>query len=257
MAWKSRCLLEMLIRTSDLSPQSAHELKQTFAAAFDDAAFEHKLPQSRQTAHNAKGYKRPPTRMEMRYFCTKSYSKALLLAPRHLKNLAYSNTALSVSWSWLAKKAICVELPNSIRIHAVIQVKHTSLGCIQPSDISNKNPLQASPFINEQGELVFQVQRILSYRKRGRGIQFLALYKNVPVHKAEWELSHDSIDADCKITAALHEYIIENSILPFSPIIIDRERKSLSLIIMPAPNLNPNTVSLLVVFLIWSPGRHL
>lgn len=111
------------------------------------------------------------------------------------------------------KNVVRLDLPDNIKIHTVIHVEHTARAIEQLSDISNPAPEPARPFINEHGEQVIQVDKILSHRRRGRRWQFLTLFTNAPLHEAEWKTLGDFVDADSTITEALHVYIKSVGIL--------------------------------------------
>ncbi len=52
--------------------------------------------------------------------------------------------------------------------------------------------------------------KILKYRKRGRGYQFLKLTKEVPTHDIEWQPSRDFIDTDGTINEEFLNYVQKN-----------------------------------------------
>lgn len=95
----------------------------------------------------------------------------------------------------------------------MVHVEHTARAFRQPVDISQPTEAPSQPYVDELGETVIEVDRILSHRRRGRGWQFLTLYKNAQFHDAEWKPVRDFFDSDNSITKALHDYIIENDML--------------------------------------------
>lgn len=116
--------------------------------------------------------------------------------------------------SLVGKNAVCVKLPSTIHINPVVHVEPTSLARCQPDDISYSKPPAAVPFQDQHGGTVVEVAEILFHRQRGKGLQFLTLNKNFPIHEAEWKPTRDYVDKDGTITAALHSYIIQHNLLP-------------------------------------------
>lgn len=50
----------------------------------------------------------------------------------------------------------------------------------QPNDITNEPPTPSRLFIDEKEKLVQDLHKILSYKEKGKQVQFLTQYKNVP-----------------------------------------------------------------------------
>lgn len=102
---------------------------------------------------------------------------------------------------------------RSISIHPVVHVEHMKPARSQPFDIGIQAPEASSPFIEDLGQTVIEIGKILVHRQRGRGYRFLALTREAPSHQAERKPLRDFVDAEKTIIAALHEYIIEKNIL--------------------------------------------
>lgn len=55
----------------------------------------------------------------------------------------------------------------------------------------------------------------LELNSRGGSLQSLTLNKRFPRHKAEWRPARDFVDLNGTITAPLHSYIVQISLLPY------------------------------------------
>lgn len=156
-------------------------------SSLEGAAFTQRLAQARQAAYNARKYN-PPA-----YSVGNKISLSTKLITTAASN-AQASAKLGVQCygpfrilELIGKNAVLVELPHSIRIHPVIHVEHTSRRRRQSKNIAKKERKPAEPFVEEKCELVVEVDKIISHRKRGQSFQFLKLNKNSPSHEAEWK----------------------------------------------------------------------
>ena len=76
-------------------------------------------------------------------------------------------------------------LPDHVKIHDVINVMHTVPFSEQEKDISSLVIIRPDPIPTIEGDK-YVVEKILAHRKRGRGYQFLTLWKGYPDHEAQW-----------------------------------------------------------------------
>ena len=82
----------------------------------------------------------------------------------------------------------------------------------QPKEI--RNPLLEPPDpIPVDGVEEYEVDEILSHRKRGKGYQFLTAWKGYPSHDAVWLPSRNFIDSQGTINESFLKYIKQNDIL--------------------------------------------
>lgn len=213
IGWNPRSPLDMLSRRSDLSNQRVDDMKKRLSASFEDAKFAQLLAQSRQAAYNGKKYQPPSYSVGDEVFISKKLFTPAASSIQPSKKLGIQRYGPFRILELIGKNAIRVDLPDSIRIHPVIHVEHTTRRRSQPDAIRTEEPTAAQPFTDEKGELVLEVSEILAHRKRGKGHQFLTLYKNSSLHEAEWKPLRDFLDTDGTITAALHRYLIKENIL--------------------------------------------
>ena len=113
----------------------------------------------------------------------------------------------------IGKNAIRLQLPENVNIHPVVHVVHMTNYRTQPGAISQPIHTRPDPVPSASGEMVFVVDRILAHRRRGRGLQWLTLMKGVPQHGAQWQPMRDFVDANGTVTAAFHDYIVQNDLL--------------------------------------------
>ena len=79
-------------------------------------------------------------------------------------------------------------------------------------EISNPQPQAPDP-IPVDGAEEYEVEEILSHRKRGKGFQFLTSWKGYPSHEAIWLPSRNFIDSHGVINPSFLDYIRRNDIL--------------------------------------------
>lgn len=110
----------------------------------------------------------------------------------------------------IGKNAVELEYPDHTKIHKFVNVSRTVPYYEQPSD--NTQPVQTRPESVPiiEGD-VFIVDKILNYRKRGRGYQFLTLMKRSPEYDAESQPAKDFRDTDGTINDKFLSYIKSKS----------------------------------------------
>jgi len=97
-----------------------------------------------------------------------------------------------------------LDLPSTMHRHPVINVsdlKSYRDGAISHPDRLPPHDRPPPELIQEDGEEVYEVERIIGQRKRGRSVQYLVEWKGYPPWEATWVKSTD-IDAD----DAIREY---------------------------------------------------
>ena len=102
----------------------------------------------------------------------------------------------------MGKNALKLELPEHFKIHPVVHVVHTAPYFSQPQDIGHPIPQRPTPVPTPTGE-EYEVDKTLSYRKRGRDFQFLTLMKGSSTHDAMWQPTRDFVDPDGTTTLSL------------------------------------------------------
>lgn len=117
----------------------------------------------------------------------------------------------------IRKDAIRIELPDSICAYDVVHIEHTKRHYIQPPDIVQDRAPPAELNTDHSGDQVIKISSIVLHRRCGRGYQLLAVRENSPVHEAQWPPLMNFINPDGTITAAMHLYLEEDSILHHLP----------------------------------------
>lgn len=95
----------------------------------------------------------------------------------------------------------------------MVHVLHTNFHKTQPTEIGQLASLRPDPIPDSADEDQFELHRILSHRKRGRGYQCLTLLKGSPEHEAELQPTPDFVDTDRTVTQAFKDYIVEHGLL--------------------------------------------
>lgn len=197
----------------ELSVQSLQDLKTRLPTALDDAQFSIRFAQVRQAAYNSKRYTFPTYKvgddvfLSLKLFTT----AASRVQPSHKLGVTKYDPFKIIEL--IGDNAVRLQLPPNIRTHPVVHVEHTARVRRQPSDISEPQPQRPTVFIDDAGDLVVEMDKILSHRRLGRGFQFLTLHKKSPDHESEWKPLRNFVDHDLTIIASLHEYIKEHDIL--------------------------------------------
>lgn len=95
-----------------------------------------------------------------------------------------------------------------------MHVEHTSRVFAQPKELSQETSPRPAPILDQDGNKLIYIEKILAHRKRGNGYQWLAAKTGAPLHEAEWQPTRDFLDEDGTITKALHHYLCEHNLLP-------------------------------------------
>ena len=114
--------------------------------------------------------------------------------------------------SFVGRNAVKLNLPDNVKIHDVVSIMHSLPDKDQPAEIANPSP-QASDLIPVDGEEEYAVNEILSHRKRGKGLQFLASWKGYPSHEAIWLPTRNFTDTGGAINQSFLEYTQRNDML--------------------------------------------
>lgn len=113
----------------------------------------------------------------------------------------------------VGKNAIGIELPPQIRAHYVVHVEHTKKFVSQPREIAAELPKVAHLQVEDKGEQVIDIGKILAHKKKWKTYYFLALPRNAPTHDAEWQPLEDIVNLHGTKTETLHVYPVKHKIL--------------------------------------------
>ena len=92
-------------------------------------------------------------------------------------------------------------------------MEHTARVRRQAPEFNSTQITDSKPFIDEIGNLVQKVDKILSLGKRGKGCQFLTLHSGAADHESEWKRLRDFVVDDRTIIEVLFTYIRSQNIL--------------------------------------------
>lgn len=214
LGWLPKSPLDLFNTSSYESIQSVDDFRTALEESFRNATFAQRLAQARQSAYNKNRYTPPTYKVGDQVFLSKKLFRDASSSVRPSQKLSVRRVGPFTVSEIINKNAIRLNLPPGIKIHPVIHVEHTTRAHQQREDISTPRGTPARPFIDDHGDNVIIIEKILSHRRRGRGWQFLAQFKNVPPHEAEWMPLRNFVDSDQTITKALHDYITSVGILP-------------------------------------------
>ena len=83
-----------------------------------------------------------------------------------------------------------LELPEQLirrRIHPVFHVSQLKPFIVSEQFTDRNPPRPPADSVNEQGDELWEVDRVINKRVRGRNVQYLVLWKGYPDHEATWE----------------------------------------------------------------------
>lgn len=149
--------------------QSVANFKAKLKATFADATIAQRLAQVRQAACNAKRYRPPCYKIGDSVFLSKKLFIYMPFSAKPCQKLCVQKYGPFNILEAIGKIYVCLELPEKLNIHPVIHVEHTSRVFEQPPDISAIHPMPFQPFIDQFGERMIGVSKILAYKQKERG----------------------------------------------------------------------------------------
>lgn len=213
LGWNPRGPLDMHLPV-DSSVESVAQFNMRMNEALDDARFSHTLAKARHAAYSSQTLTPPCYEVGERVWISRSLFRDAVSRAQSSDKLGSKRFGPFKILELVGKNAVCLDLPSNIRLHPVVHVSHTTPHKSQPPSMSQPVPPRPDPVPDDAGELLFEVERILAHRKRGRGYQWLTLLKGYPQHEAEWQPTRDFVDADGTVTDAFRTYIKEHGLMP-------------------------------------------
>lgn len=178
IGWNTKSSLDAITAQTNDTVQSVDDFKVLFREPFKSAAFSYRLAQSRQTAYNSNKYTSPKDKVDNSGYFTKKLFTESISAARSSKTFTGRCIGPFKVTNITSKNVIRLYLLDELYFHPVTHVEHTARTYRQPSDISTFSTHLAQPFIDEHGESVIEVSKILSHRKRGTSWHILRHYKD-------------------------------------------------------------------------------
>lgn len=138
-------------------------------SALEDARSAHQLAKARQSAESVRHMRPPEYKVEdhvwvYRRLLTDAYKKerpASMLGARRFAPFCINKLN--------RKNGVRLDLPSNMRTHKVIQVSHTQPVMYKPTGLQKAVPVRAEkPNLDGNLEELFEVENILSHRRRGR-----------------------------------------------------------------------------------------
>lgn len=212
LGWNPRGPLDMLFPTTS-SVESVTELTTLLNAGLADARFSHELAKARQAAYSAQKLAPPAYSVGDRVWLSRSLFKDAVSRTQASDKLGSRRFGPFEIVELVGRNALRLDLPPNMRLHPVVHVAHTTPHREAPPDISQPVTRRPDPVPDDSGDLLFEVDRIVAHRKRGRGYQWLTLLKGAPQHEAEWQPTRDFVDDDGTLTKAFRDYIVEHELL--------------------------------------------
>ncbi len=188
------------------SIESVNELKTDLRLSLQDAQYSYSISRARNAANMTDRYRTPDFKVGDRVWVRKELFMDAYAGSQPSEKLTAKRYGPFKILQLICKNAVKLDFPPNVKAHPVVNVSFTVPYHEQPLDIGNPLPETSVPVETPEGP-EFVVEEILSYRKRGRGYQFLTLMKGAPRHEASWQPTRDFIDSDGTVTAALYYYV--------------------------------------------------
>lgn len=193
--------------------ESVNEFKTRLRVALEDARFAHELAKAKNSAYSAQKYQPHPYAVGDKVWIDKELFKDAIAKTQKSNKLGAKRFGPFEVKELIGKNALRLDLPSNMKLHPVVHALHTRPFLEQPSHISQPITPRPDPVPDDDGALLFKVDKILSHRRRGRGYQFLTLLEGAPRHEAEWQPTRDFVDRDGTLTAAFHNYVRTHGLL--------------------------------------------
>lgn len=142
----------------------------------DDAKFAIEFAEACQAAYSQKGYTLPYYNVNDEVFLSRKLFTTAASGAQPSRKLGVKRYGPFKIVELVGQDTVQVRLPPNIRIHPVKHGEYTARENRRPQNISSEGPSQIHPFIDECRELIIEVDKILSHRRRDRGFQFLIPY---------------------------------------------------------------------------------
>lgn len=172
LGWQPASLLDLLCRRSATTIQNVNDLKACLASSLEEAKFSMRLAQACQSAYNQKRYTPPKYKVSDHVFISRKLFSTAASDAQPSQKIGVVLYDLFKILELIEDNIVGVQLPDNIRIRAVVHVEHTFCVHRQPAAISSPQPKQAQPFTDPSGELVIEVECILANRRRGKTFNF-------------------------------------------------------------------------------------
>jgi hypothetical protein len=122
-----------------------------------------------------------------------------IVDPKHNRKLAHLQCGPFPIKAVINDNAYELELPEAMRIHAVVNISHLQPyrdGRVdfpdRPMALARPPPEAADP---ATGAAEYEVERVLAQRGKGRTASYLILWKGYPYHDATWEKAANVVRA--------------------------------------------------------------
>lgn len=210
--WVPRSPLDISSKTLEPSVQSVRELKEPSQHSLEDARSSLQHAQARKAAYNSKRGIPLSYKAGEHVFLSRKLFSVSFSAVHPSRKIGHRHYGHFKITELIGRNALRLMLPKNINILPVVHLEHTERAYTQPKNSTNPALTPAQPFVDETGETVIEIEKILAHRNQGRGHQFLALPKHASSHEAERKPLCNFLDPDGTITEALYQYIREHDI---------------------------------------------
>lgn len=166
LGWQPRSPLELLANHNEDKIQTVTEFRAALRESFKSATFAQHLAQSRQAAYNNQRYRPPSYKVGDEVYLSRKLFTDSSSSARPCPKLSVRRVGPFRIVGIIGKTAVRLDLSHNIKIHPVVHVEHTARAFKQPKEISQPRLERGRPFINDIGERVIKVSKILAHRKR-------------------------------------------------------------------------------------------
>ena len=194
LGWNPKSAMEFLTKP-ETPVKGVEDFKLVLKKSLEDAKFSYKVSKARQSAYSTGKFKPPNYKVGDKLWIKKSLFLDAYSKSQESKKLTAKRFGPFVIRELVGKNAVRLELPDHFKIHPVVHVIHTTSFFEQPSDIAALLLSRPEPVPAIDGDK-YIVEEILAHRKKGKGHQFLTLWKGYPRHDASWQPTTDVVHRD-------------------------------------------------------------
>lgn len=207
LGWNPKTPLDLLTDSQNIQVQSVEDLRVTLEEVFKDVQASHTAAREQQRSRILSKFSVPAYKIGDMVLLSTSVFRDHYTRGRPSSKLNVRRIGPFRILELIGKNAVRLELPNTMKIHPVVNVSHTVPYIAQPGDISHAKEDAPPPFIPDQGEPEYDIEGILHHRKSKRGHQFLVHWKGYPTHDASWVPTENFTYEDGSVNDELLDYI--------------------------------------------------
>lgn len=213
LGWSSKTSIDVLFRAL-LQLEGLTDVYDHLDSIMFDSQYVHRIPKARQAAEVSLHHQDSTYKVSDEVWVHWKLFKDFYSKVRAFDKLSARWFKTFGLFELVSKNAVWLTFLRHICTHPLVDVLHAKPHGSQYVALAHPRRTTSLPTASTFETPLFQVSRILARRRRCRGYQWLMLMKSSNTHGAQCQPRRDFADADGTVTAALHEYVVQKSLLP-------------------------------------------